>query len=34
MEKVMSALEQLGIPGEKKPREPLADIHDVAEDVC
>jgi 23S rRNA pseudouridine1911/1915/1917 synthase len=34
MEKVMSALDQLGIPGEKKPRGPCADIHDVAEDAC
>jgi 23S rRNA pseudouridine1911/1915/1917 synthase len=33
METVMSALDQLGIPGEKKPREPLADLH-VAEDAC
>jgi 23S rRNA pseudouridine1911/1915/1917 synthase len=32
MEKVMSALDQLGIPGEKKPRGSLADIH-VAEDA-
>jgi 23S rRNA pseudouridine1911/1915/1917 synthase len=34
METVMSACEQLGILGEKKPRGPLADIHDVAEDAC
>ncbi|MGZ8374923.1 MAG: RluA family pseudouridine synthase [Nitrospira sp.] len=33
METVMSALDRLGIPGEKKPREPLADLH-VAEDAC
>jgi 23S rRNA pseudouridine1911/1915/1917 synthase len=33
METVMSALDQLGIPGEKKPRESLADLH-VAEDAC
>jgi 23S rRNA pseudouridine1911/1915/1917 synthase len=33
METVMSVLDQLGIPGEKKPREPLADLH-VAEDAC
>jgi len=32
MEKVMSALDQLGIPGEKKPRGSLADIH-IAEDA-
>ncbi|MFZ3014776.1 MAG: RluA family pseudouridine synthase [Nitrospira sp.] len=33
METVMSALEQLSIPGEKKPREPLADLY-VAEEAC
>ncbi|MDH4085654.1 MAG: RluA family pseudouridine synthase [Nitrospira sp.] len=33
MEQVMSVLEQLGTPGEKNPREPLADLY-VAEDVC
>ena len=33
MERVMSVLDQLGIPGEKKPREPFADLH-VAEDAC
>ncbi len=33
MEQVISALDQLGIPGEKKPREPLADLY-VAEDAC
>jgi 23S rRNA pseudouridine1911/1915/1917 synthase len=32
MEKVMSALDQLGIPGEKKPSGSLADIH-VVEDA-
>ena len=33
MEQVMSALDQLGITGERKPREPLADLY-VAEDAC
>ncbi len=33
METVMSAFDQLGMPGEKKPRGPLADLH-VAEDAC
>lgn len=33
MERVMHALEQLIIPGEKKPRGPVADMH-LAEDVC
>ncbi len=33
METVMCVLDQLGIPGEKKLREPLADLH-VAEDAC
>jgi 23S rRNA pseudouridine1911/1915/1917 synthase len=33
METVMSALDQLSIPGEKKPRGPLADLH-IAEDAC
>lgn len=32
MEKVLSALDRLGILGEKTPREPLADLH-VAEDA-